>query len=400
MSNIKKSLFRKRRKKESRLKYVMFLSHLWLGLLSGVVIMLLCISGCLYSFKTQIIESYNSDKVFVEAKGKEPLTPKKLQELLETKDYKLNSIYLPKETNRSWSLSYFDAQENLRSTYFDPYSQKELGTSDAALDSFFQVVLDFHRTLLLGDFGRQILGVGVLMFLFLMLSGFILWLPKKFKHLKQSFTIKFNAKFQRVNYDFHKVVGFYSMLLLAFISVTGIYITYPWVKSGLIVVLGGEPLSQINSENESQDSGAFADLMKDMLKRQDEKKQAPEEKMATLEEIVTKVQKEFPAKASLTIEFPNAENPRFMVKRRHNENRLRFIVEDELSFDRSGKLQTKEIFHDKPLNKQFTALAKPLHTGEIMGLSSIIVYFIVTLIGALLPLSGFLIWWNRARKLK
>lgn len=400
MSNVKKSLFRKRRKKESLLKYVMFLSHLWLGLLSGVVIMLLCISGCLYSFKTQIIESYNSDKVFVETKGQVPISPKKLQDLLEAKDHKLNSIHLPKEANRAWSLSYFDQQENLKSTYFNPYTQKELGTSDAALDSFFQVVLDFHRTLLLGDFGRQILGVGVLLFLFLMLSGFILWLPKKLKYLKQSFTIKFRAKFQRVNYDFHKVVGFYCMLLLAFISVTGIYITYPWVKSGLIVALGGEPLSQINSESELEGSGDFAALMQDMLKRQDEKKQAPEQKTATLAEIVDKVQKEFPAKASLAIEFPNSENPRFMVKRRHNENSLRFIVEDELSFDRSGELQTKEIFLDKPLNKQFSALAKPLHTGEIMGLSSIIVYFIVTLIGALLPLSGFLIWWNRARKLK
>ncbi len=376
----------------------MFLSHLWVGLLSGLVIMVLCISGCLYSFKTQIIEQYNSERVFVQSGNQEAVSPKALEAHLEASGKKLNSIAIPREPERAWSLSYFDANGAMKSTYFNPYTLQELGTSDQGLDAFFSVVLDFHRTLLLGDVGRQILGAGVLMFLFLMLSGLILWFPKKLKYLKQALTLKVRAKFQRVNYDFHKVIGFYSMLLLAFISITGIYVTYPWVKSGIIVALGGDSLSNINAQDTGD--GDFATLMQDMLKRQSEKTDLSQQKQAKLFEIVNQVEKAFPSKASLFIEYPNSENPRFMVKRRHNENSLHFSVEDELSFDRSGTLQTKEVFSEKPLNKQFSALAKPLHTGEIIGLSSIIVYFIVTLIGALLPLTGFLIWWNRARKLK
>ena len=72
----------------------------------------------------------------------------------------------------------------------------------------------------------------------------------------------------------------------------------------------------------------------------------------------------------------------------------------EVTFDKNGELKTKDLFLDKPLNEQFTALVKPLHTGEIMGLPSIILYFIVCLIGCSLPVTGIVIWWHRLQKQK
>lgn len=53
-----------------------------------------------------------------------------------------------------------------------------------------------------------------------------------------------------------------------------------------------------------------------------------------------------------------------------------------------GKVIKELRYAALPLHKQFMTVAKPLHTGEIMGLGSIIVYFIVTLIGASLKLSN------------
>src|SRR5690606_39505133 len=54
----------------------------------------------------------------------------------------------------------------------------------------------------------------------------------------------------------------------------------------------------------------------------------------------------------------------------------------------------RSLFADKPLHKQFVEISKPLHTGEIMGLPSAILYFIVALIGCMLPITGFIIWWK------
>ena len=61
-----KSIFRKRRKNETFFKYLIWISHFWLGLLSSIVVFVVCFTGCLYAFKNQITEIYNRDKVFVE----------------------------------------------------------------------------------------------------------------------------------------------------------------------------------------------------------------------------------------------------------------------------------------------------------------------------------------------
>src|SRR5690606_4821591 len=60
-----KSFLRPRKKSESLIKYIMSVSHLWLGLLSSVIVMVVCISGCLYAFKNQIEDFYNRRVLFV-----------------------------------------------------------------------------------------------------------------------------------------------------------------------------------------------------------------------------------------------------------------------------------------------------------------------------------------------
>src|SRR5690606_40049544 len=96
-------------------------------------------------------------------------------------------------------------------TYYDPYKGKELGMGDTNLNQFFEVVLDIHRNLMMGEVGRQINGVAILMFCVLLLSGLVLWIPKKWKYWKQAFTVRFSGKFQRINYDLHNTMGFYAL---------------------------------------------------------------------------------------------------------------------------------------------------------------------------------------------
>ncbi|MEC5394721.1 PepSY-associated TM helix domain-containing protein [Bergeyella sp. RCAD1439] len=375
----------------------MYLLHLWLGLWSSLVVFILCFTGSLYAFKTQISEWYNADKVFVEV-GQERASAQEVQQALEAEGKTMTSLVLPQDFGRSWGIGYLDEGGASRSVFYDPYMRRELGTGDDGLNRFFEVVLDLHRNLMLGSVGRQVVGASVLMFLGLLLSGLVLWFPKKMKYLKQGLTIKFKARFQRLNYDLHNVLGFYLMLFLAFIAITGLYVTYPWVKNALIVSLGGEPLSEIKNEAEVKDE-AFASIMGDMLNRQKEKTTLKDEKPVSVGVILAATDRLFPSSGTVMVEFPNEENPRFTVRKINSDNALGALLPDELSFDKKGVLKSKILFMDKPLDKQFTSLAKPLHTGEIMGLPSIIFYFFVSLLGSLLPVTGVLIWWHRLKKM-
>lgn len=109
------------------------------------------------------------------------------------------------------------------------------------------------------------------MFCVLILSGLVLWIPKKVKDLKQALTVKLNGKFQRINYELHKTMGFYAALLLFFMAVTGLYITYPWVKNAMIVSLGGESIGNTASNNLKEGEDAFGNIFKDMLNRKKQK---------------------------------------------------------------------------------------------------------------------------------
>ena len=393
-----KSIFRKRRKNETFFKYLIWISHFWLGLLSSIVVFVVCFTGCLYAFKNQITEIYNRDKVFVEkVSNAKKFSADDVQNQFLKNHKKITALTVSNDEGRSVSVSY---EENgvAQTTFFNQYTGEELGAVDTSLNVFFETVLDLHKNLLMGNVGRQILGAGVLIFVFLLFSGFVLWLPKRIRNLKQSLTVKWNARFQRLNYDLHNTLGFYTFLLLFFIAITGLYVTYPWVKNILIVSLGGESISSINTENKESDD-AFAGLLSDMIQKQNEKKEEQKVKIS-LDEILKKADDILPYKAVTTIELPNKENPRFVVSKINNTHFLGMMLPDEVTFDKNGELKTKDLFLDKPLNEQFTALVKPLHTGEIMGLPSIILYFIVCLIGCSLPVTGIVIWWHRLQKQK
>lgn len=397
MKPLFKSLYRKKRKNESFPKYLMWIIHLWLGLLSGIIVFVMCFTGCLYAFKSQITDLYNWEKVYITA-GTTAKTADHIQAELLKNGKELTSLLIPEGKSRSYVVSYRENRLD-KSVYYNQYTGTILGQADTGANYFFEVVLDIHRNLMLGNAGRQIVGASVLMFCILLISGLVLWLPKKLKFLKQGLTVKFKAKFQRVNYDFHNTLGFYTFLMLFFMAVTGLYVTYPWVKNGLIVSLGGSSIDRISKEKDNGDD-AFGGLLEDMLQKQDEKKNLKDVSSASVDKILKMADEHLPYTAATSIELPNKDNPRYVVIKTNTQNFLGMMLPDEVTFDKTGVLKTKELFSDRPLNKQFTALAKPLHTGEIMGLPSIILYFIISLIGCSLPVTGFLIWWHRFKKTK
>ncbi|WP_276875747.1 PepSY-associated TM helix domain-containing protein [Chryseobacterium joostei] len=398
MKTLFKSLYRKRRKNESVIKYVMWIIHLWLGLLSSIIVFVVCLTGCLYAFKNQITDFSNRDKVYITSSSKQVKSTDQIQAELLNDGKELTSLLMPDDAGRSYVVGYREKQLD-KATYYNQYTGEILGQADVGSSRFFEIVLDIHRNLMMGNVGRQILGAGILMFCVLLISGLILWLPKKLKFLKQGLTVMFKAKFQRLNYDLHNTLGFYTFMMLFFIAVTGLYVTYPWVKNGLIVSLGGSSIDNISKDKDSADN-AFGGLLEDMLQKQDEKKNLKNSESASIDKILKLADQHLPYTATTSIELPNKENPRYVVIKTNRQNFLEMMLPDEVTFDKTGVFKTKELFSDKPLNKQFTALAKPLHTGEIMGLPSIILYFIVSLIGCSLPITGFLIWWHRFRKMK
>ncbi|MDJ1486155.1 PepSY-associated TM helix domain-containing protein [Cytophagaceae bacterium YF14B1] len=59
--------------------------------------------------------------------------------------------------------------------------------------------------------------------------------------LKQRFTVKWNARWRRVNYDLHNVGDFYLHVLIFLLAVTGLVWTFIWWTNGIYRLLGNDP---------------------------------------------------------------------------------------------------------------------------------------------------------------
>lgn len=367
--------------------------HLWLGLLSSIVLFLVCLSGSIYAFKQQIEDFVNREHVYIEPTAIEPIAIDSVISSFEKKFTKATSITVFDKKNKSLLVSSFSRNSQGITAYYNPYSGVLLGTKNTSSISFFDFILDLHRFLLIGDIGKFINGVAVLIFIFMLFSGFILWLPKKLKQLKKGLIIKWKARFYRLNYDLHKVAGFYSILLLLFISITGLYVSFHWVKNTIIVGLGGHSI--IISDNNNALKNDLSSSFNMLLGELSEEKEVEKEQSSSLQDLVLKSKSILPYKGTIKLQLASEQENSFQLTKMNSQNILHFYVPDKIEFSIGGKARNILKFNTLPLHEQFKAISKPLHTGEIMGLPSIILYFIVSLIGCLLPITGFIIWWKK-----
>jgi uncharacterized iron-regulated membrane protein len=63
--------------------------------------------------------------------------------------------------------------------------------------------------LLAEDIGKLIVGISTSIFLFILLTGIVLWWPKNIKKLKQRVKLKLSAGWKRINHDLHISIGFF-----------------------------------------------------------------------------------------------------------------------------------------------------------------------------------------------
>ena len=396
MKAIARALLRKKRQKEPWFKYIMSVSHLWLGLLSSIILFIVCLTGSIYAFKTQIENIINSDIAYSSPQ-------KKAKAPLDSLLFDFNSRFgeatkiIEFVDGKSTLITSFSKNSLGVSAYYNPYTGKYLGTKSEHTEAFFSFILELHRFLLAGDLGKTINGTAVLILLYMLLSGFTLWLPKKIKHLKKGLLIKWKARFYRLNYDLHKVLGFYSILLLSLIAITGLYVSFHWVKNAIIVGFGGDSIiiSEDNLAIKKELSSSFNALLNDLNKEVGADTTEINKSISQLCSITDSVFN-FPGNKSILLPNENIQNYTFIKE--NDQNSWGIIVPEKITFSKKGKIRMIEKFDTLALHEQFKAIAKPLHTGEIMGLPSIILYFLISLIGCSLPITGFIIWWKKTKK--
>ena len=129
--------------------------------------------------------------------------------------------------------------------YADPYTGRLLGRGDAGVRAFFRGVTDWHRWLAAtGDYratGRAVTGAANLAFLFIVLSGAYLWIPRTWawRAVKQVIWFRGGLPGKARDFNWHNTIGVWSAIPLAIVVASGVVISYPWA-SNLVYRIAGE----------------------------------------------------------------------------------------------------------------------------------------------------------------
>ncbi len=221
---------------------VLFWLHLVAGVIAGLVILIMSVTGVLLTYEKQMIAWFDLRSLPVIQGGK-TLSVETLLEKAREKQKKFpSSITFQPDSSKPVQLSF--GREII---YQDPTNGELLGAGDLQVRSFFRSVTDWHRWLAATDSsrptGKAITGYSNLAFLFIVLSGAYLWLPRVWTKVSVRAITLFRGGLSGKARDFnwHNVIGIWSLIPLVFIVASGCVISFPWA-SNLVYTMTGTPV--------------------------------------------------------------------------------------------------------------------------------------------------------------
>lgn len=178
---------------------IIFWLHLISGVLGGIVIFIMCVTGALLSFEKNIAEFAEREMRFVAPteNAKKLSVQEILAKVSEAKPKaKPSAIALANKPNAAWQISMGREGQ----VFVNPYTGEITGEGATNWRGFFRTMTDLHRWIAIsGDgrpIGKAITGASNLMFLFLAISGIYIWFPRRLslKHFKAALTFRWKVK--------------------------------------------------------------------------------------------------------------------------------------------------------------------------------------------------------------
>lgn len=353
--------------------------HLWLGLASGLVVLIVALTGSILVFEKEAEETFRNDFYFVEAPAiAQRLPVDQLMAAAKAYDTSIKITSARLSAGDATRTAIFGGKKK-GDTYLvavNPYTGKAISAFNDS-KSFFSIVLQLHRRLLMGEVGKAITGVSCLIFLSLILTGLILWWPKKRKMLQQRLKVKWDASRKRLNWDLHAVGGFYAHLVLFIIALTGLTWSYKWFNNSIFLLFDGKPQKKMEAPANKVMQPPIAGIY---------------------EKIYQEANKKMPYKGNLTMTLPAKDSLSITVSKENLEASIPNVV-DFLYFEKgTGNLLKENYYKDQTAGMKARRIIYPIHTGSIYGWPTKIIAFICCLIGASLPITGLCVWLGRKKK--
>ena len=223
------------------LRRLLFQLHMWIGLILGLLLALLGLSGSVLADDDAIADFLAPPPKAV-AKGEVLPLDKIVEAARGAAGAGMMQISLPRAPGQAISVRIAKpgrrgeaAVQGPRApatqVFVDPVSGRVLGSRKAQLPPLLMFAHQLHGNFLMGREGRSFVGwLGVAM-LILGATGLVLWWPKR-GQWKSAFFVRRAAKGLRFHRELHAAAGIWIFMVFMAVSFSGVVLAFPSLQNG------------------------------------------------------------------------------------------------------------------------------------------------------------------------
>ncbi|MGB3431178.1 PepSY-associated TM helix domain-containing protein [Achromobacter sp.] len=253
--------------------------------------------------------------------------------------------------------------------YLDPASGREQGRRGEN-EGIVALVYKLHSALMLEQTGKAVLAWTALAYLVLMVSGLVVWWPRKWP---PSLRMAFNKGALRALFDLHRNGGAILALALAVCMASGAYMAWRPIGGWITLASGQTPV--IAPKLPARPAGSI--------------------QPRSLDELAAAAQAAFPDGAiGYFLYTPRTDRPlaiRMIVPDDPHPNGRSTVWLDP----RDGKVLAAQRWSQLDPGARINSVLYPLHTGELGGVAGEAIVALLGLGLGALGLSGIWLWWRR-----
>ena len=346
-----------------------FKIHSILGLVTGVLILVISISGSILVFSEEIDHALNTeivhvqpgtskaslDTIFTKASGDFPGSFIRFRKLPQTED---QAIELSLERKGEWTFA-----------YYDPYTGKLLGSRNAKTYLMGWMLL-LHYSLLGGIVGELLVGILSVTLLLSIATG--IYVYRKHFIMVMLFQIPFSfANWRKASSSLHRFVGVWSLIFNIIFAVTGF-----WMMHFVFI-----PSTYTEKTEQIQQAKNFSFTI-------------------SLDSAVKNSSERFPGFIPAAILLPETKDDAVRIYGKvKGQSSLFDEYSNFIELDQSNLKELKRLnIAEKGILEKWDAIDYTLHSGHWGNLFIKVIYCIAGLSPGLLSLTGFLLWYRRKKK--
>ena len=335
----------------------MFQIHLWVGVLLGLYIAAVSVSGSALVFRPEVeprLVPRSRDCAAPGSTGPFQAAWNNLRQAYP--GHAINAISLNQYPGRSAGDPYRVKLQSGSRTFF-VYVDCSTGEILGSQHPMIRWLQDLHFKLFAGQRGLIVNGIGALFFVVMCMTGAVIWWPGR-RDWKKGFTIAWRSRWLNVNYDLHGVAGIITATPLAAVVVAGGYLTVQYFY-------GYHP------DEVSWQSGV-------------------ESWSVNLDTVVQRAEAAAPGGVPTFLYFPRSQTDTFRFEKSIAGMPYRISLDQA-----DGHVLRTDNVLDTSVAGWIAKWMGLIHYGRFWGSASRAVWLVLGLVPPLLFLGGFLMWWNR-----